>query len=101
MLPLQPEKPPGTDFQYSNANAAILGIVLQRVTGKRYAQYLSERLWMASTGPAAVWLDHEGGVPARSATCTRAPRLVAGGAVDTRRRPQRRAAGDPGGGSVR
>ena len=64
VLPLQPEKPPGNDFQYSNANAAILGIVLQRATGKRYAQYLSERLWSRlGTGPAAVWLDHEGGVP--------------------------------------
>jgi CubicO group peptidase (beta-lactamase class C family) len=64
VLPLQPEKPPGTDFQYSNANAAILGIVLQNAVGKRYAQYLSERLWSRIGAPSAsVWLDHEGGMP--------------------------------------
>lgn len=64
VLPLQAEQPPGTDFQYSNANSAILGMALQNATGKRYAQYLSERLWSRiGTPAAALWLDHEGGLP--------------------------------------
>jgi CubicO group peptidase (beta-lactamase class C family) len=61
-LPL--EKAPGTDFQYSNANSQVLGLVIQNATGKRYAQYLSERLWSRIGAPTAyVWLDREGGMP--------------------------------------
>lgn len=64
VLGLKAEMPPGTDFQYSNANAQLLGMVLQQATGKRYAQYLSERLWSRiGAPPAAVWLDREGGMP--------------------------------------
>jgi len=64
VLGLKAAKPPGTDFQYSNANAQLLGILLQNASGKRYAQYLSERLWSRIGAPAAsVWLDHEGGMP--------------------------------------
>ena len=61
-LPL--EKPPGTDFQYSNVNAELLGIIIQRATGLRYAEYLSKRLWSRiGAPPAALWLDREGGMP--------------------------------------
>ncbi len=64
VLGLEAVKPPGTDFQYSNANAQLLGIVLQNATGMRYAQYLSERLWSRiGAPPASVWLDHEDGMP--------------------------------------
>ncbi len=38
---LPQEKPPGTDFQYSNVNAELLGIIIQRATKQRYAEYLS------------------------------------------------------------
>ncbi len=69
VLALQAVKPPGTDFQYSNANSQLLGIILQRAAGKRYAQYLSERLWSRLGTPTAhVWLDHEGGM-ARTFCC--------------------------------
>jgi CubicO group peptidase (beta-lactamase class C family) len=61
-LPL--EKPPGSDFQYSNVNAELLGIVIQRASGTRYADYLSSRLWSRIGAPAAaVWLDRTGGMP--------------------------------------
>lgn len=61
-LPL--EKPPGTVFQYSNVNAQLLGIIIQRATGQRYADYLSSRLWSRiGAPPAAVWLDREAGMP--------------------------------------
>jgi CubicO group peptidase (beta-lactamase class C family) len=69
VLSLQSVKPPGTDFQYSNANSQLLGIILQRAAGKRYAQYLSERLWSRLGVPTAnVWLDHENGM-ARTFCC--------------------------------
>ena len=61
---LPAEVPPGTSFQYSNANSQLLGIIIQRATGKRYAQYLSERLWSRIGAQTAyVWLDHQGGIP--------------------------------------
>lgn len=63
------ESPPGTVFQYSNINSQLLGIILQRAAGKRYAEYLSERLWSRlGAGDAYVWLDHEGGI-ARTFCC--------------------------------
>jgi len=55
---------PGKKFEYSNFNSQALGIALQRATGKRYAQYLSERLWSRiGADTAYVWLDDDGGMP--------------------------------------
>jgi CubicO group peptidase (beta-lactamase class C family) len=69
VLGLSLAKPPGTDFQYSNASSQLVGIVLERATGKRYAQYLSERLWQRLGAPTAqVWLDREEGM-ARTFCC--------------------------------
>jgi CubicO group peptidase (beta-lactamase class C family) len=60
---------PGTRFEYSNMDAEILGIILQRASGKRYARYLSERIWSRlGVGEAAVWLDREDGM-ARTFCC--------------------------------
>lgn len=69
VLSLQSVKPPGTDFQYSNASSQLLGIILQRASGKRYAEYLSDRLWSRlGVETAHVWLDREGGM-ARTFCC--------------------------------
>jgi CubicO group peptidase (beta-lactamase class C family) len=35
---------PGTRFKYSNSNYVVLGLILERVTGKRYADLLAERI---------------------------------------------------------
>lgn len=64
--------PPGTVFSYYNVNPQILAIVIERVTGKRYAQYLSERLWSRlGARDAYVFLDRENG-PARTYCCLQA-----------------------------
>lgn len=56
--------PHGTDFQYSNANSQLLVTVVERATGKRYAQYLSERIWQRiGASDAALWMDRVGGQP--------------------------------------
>ncbi|MDZ7876358.1 MAG: serine hydrolase domain-containing protein [Saprospiraceae bacterium] len=34
----------GTAFQYSNANYTLLGLIIERVSGKSYAQYLNEAI---------------------------------------------------------
>jgi len=61
-------KPPGSEFSYNGVNPSLLVIVLERATGRRYAEYLSEKLWRPlGNHEAAVWLDHEDGL-ARGAT---------------------------------
>jgi CubicO group peptidase (beta-lactamase class C family) len=60
---------PGTRFEYTNINAQVLGLVLERATGRRYAEYLGERVWSRIGAPeATVWLDRTGGL-ARTYCC--------------------------------
>lgn len=56
---------PGSDFAYSNAGFAILGLVIERVTGQRYADYMKDmgaRAGLTSTGYC------EGGAPVPNRT---------------------------------
>ena len=60
--------PPGTVFDYNGVNPTLLVMVIERATGRRYADYLSENIWEPlGNREAAVWLDQEGGL-ARGAT---------------------------------
>lgn len=53
---------PGETFAYSNANSQLAGMVLKRATGRRYADWLSERIWRPiGASDATVWLDRPGG----------------------------------------
>src|SRR5947209_2354693 len=53
---------PGRRYDYNNVNFQVLGVVLEAATGRRYAYYLSEKLWKPiGASDAAVWLDREGG----------------------------------------
>lgn len=45
LLNLEQVDPPGTKFEYNNEESNLLGIVLERATGQRYADYLSEKIW--------------------------------------------------------
>ena len=40
-----PEFPPGTDYDYSNTNYALLGLVVEKVDGKPLAQSFQDRLY--------------------------------------------------------
>ncbi len=66
---------PGDKFQYNNVNSELLGLVIERATGMRYAQYLQKKLWgpMGAKG-AELWLDQEGG-KAHSSCCLLAPTM--------------------------
>src|SRR5438094_828437 len=52
---------PGRRYDYNNVNFQVLGVVLEAATGRRYAEYLSEKLWKPiGAADASVWLDREG-----------------------------------------
>jgi CubicO group peptidase (beta-lactamase class C family) len=56
------ETEPGQRFDYNDVNFQTLGFVLEAATGRRYADYLSEKLWQPiGAGDAALWLDRDGG----------------------------------------
>ncbi|MDB4307664.1 beta-lactamase family protein [Gammaproteobacteria bacterium] len=66
---------PGTKFVYNNINSELLGLLLERATGQRYADYLSARLWQPMGGVGGeLWLDSEGG-KAHSSCCLLAPAM--------------------------
>lgn len=45
LLTRQLQKPPGAAFEYLNVNSNLMGLVLARALDKRYAEYLSEKIW--------------------------------------------------------
>lgn len=61
LLELDAEMPVGT-FQYNTTNVDLLGIVLERSVGQRYADYLSARVWTpVGAANASMYLDRPGG----------------------------------------
>jgi CubicO group peptidase (beta-lactamase class C family) len=57
------EDPPNTIFAYSNLNAQLLGLTLQRAVGMPYAEFLETRLWSkVAESSAWVWLDRPNGL---------------------------------------
>ena len=50
---------PGTQRRYESMTSAILGAVIERASGKRYADYLGERVWkpLGMEQPALVNID--------------------------------------------
>jgi CubicO group peptidase (beta-lactamase class C family) len=55
---------PGTVFHYKSGDTQLLGLVLERATGKSVADYAGERLWtrIGATNNALWSLDYNGGV---------------------------------------
>ena len=57
---------PGTVFDYNNVSFQALGFILEAATGKRYAEYLSEKLWRPlGAADASIWLDRDRRLGAR------------------------------------
>ncbi|MDR1527258.1 MAG: beta-lactamase family protein [Dysgonamonadaceae bacterium] len=52
-------KEPGEEYAYNSVTTAILGIVLERATGKPYATWLEEKVWkpLGMEHPASISLD--------------------------------------------
>lgn len=65
----------GERYEYNNLNSELLGLIVERATGRRYASYLEEKLWRPMGGDRAqVWLDSEGG-KAHTSCCLAAPAI--------------------------
>lgn len=62
--------PPGTRFNYSEADAQVLGWVLRNAIGRSPAEYLSEKIWRPlGMEDDAMWLlDRPGGMPLAGAS---------------------------------
>jgi CubicO group peptidase (beta-lactamase class C family) len=52
---------PGQEFHYNNFHPLLLGLVLERTTGRPVAQYLEEKIWkpLGMEAPASWSLDSE------------------------------------------
>ncbi len=55
--------PPGVVFEHINPPAALLGVIIERATGRRYTEYLSEKFWQPiGARDAELFLDRPGGM---------------------------------------
>jgi CubicO group peptidase (beta-lactamase class C family) len=74
LLSLKLADPPGEVFNYGSAVSQLVGVIVERATGRRYADYLSTRLWQP-LGAADAWvsLDHPGGLAKTSGTLLARP----------------------------
>ncbi len=55
---------PGKFFKYLSGNTELLGLILEKSTGKKLADYMGERIWrpMGAKNSAFWSLDHENGM---------------------------------------
>ena len=64
-----------TRNKYNNLKSELLGLVIERASGKRYATYLEEALWRPMGGTRAqVWLDSPNGA-AHTPCCLATPAM--------------------------
>jgi len=59
---LKKEKAPGSAAEYSNINTFVLGWLAEKVTGKKYAELVSEIIWkpMGASSDAYICLSDKG-----------------------------------------
>lgn len=55
--------PPGELFEYSSLDTKMLGLLVERVSGQRFADLLSDRVWskMGAEGDGLLGVNREGG----------------------------------------
>ncbi len=64
---------PGSRYDYSQANGDLVALVIERATGRRYAEFLSTEVFkpIGARG-GSIWVNREGGV-AHSGCCMLVP----------------------------
>ncbi|WP_439532930.1 serine hydrolase domain-containing protein [Polymorphobacter sp.] len=64
---------PGSIYEYSNANAELVAVVIERATGRRYAEFIGTEVLTPIGAPGGqVWVNREGGT-AHSGCCALLP----------------------------
>lgn len=64
---------PGSRYEYANANSELVAPVIERATGRKYHDYLTEQLLlpMGARG-GTIWMNRKGGTP-HSGCCVQLP----------------------------
>jgi CubicO group peptidase (beta-lactamase class C family) len=64
---------PGTRYEYNNATSEMVAVLIERATGRRYAEFISTEIWqkIGALG-GTVWVNREGGT-AHSGCCLMIP----------------------------
>lgn len=62
LLSMTRKRPAGVRFEYSSANTNMLALLIERLTGKRYSDVLSERIWsrVGAEGDGQIGLSPQG-----------------------------------------
>ena len=62
LLSMTRKRPAGERFEYSSANTNMLGLLIEQVTGRCYADVLSERIWsrIGAEGDGIIGLSPQG-----------------------------------------
>lgn len=65
--------PPGTKYEYSNATSEMIALIIERATGRRYAEFVGREILepIGALG-GEVWIDRPGGL-AHSGCCMMLP----------------------------
>lgn len=64
---------PGTRYGYSNATSELVALVIERATGRRYAEFVGTELLIPTGAPGGeVWVNRPGGL-AHSGCCMMLP----------------------------
>jgi CubicO group peptidase (beta-lactamase class C family) len=64
---------PGSRYEYANATSEMVAILIERATGRRYAEFVSKEVWqpLGALG-GTVWVNRDGGT-AHSGCCMMVP----------------------------
>jgi CubicO group peptidase (beta-lactamase class C family) len=75
---IRPAYMPGEHFEYSNINAQLLALILQRATGMTVSEYLQEKIWkpLGMEYPASWSLSNQGSDGIEKAFCCLNARTV-------------------------
>ena len=64
---------PGSIYEYSNATSELVALVIERATGRRYAEFVGNEVLAKIGAPGGeVWVNRKGGL-AHSGCCTMLP----------------------------
>lgn len=66
---------PGEEWAVHNVNSQMLGVIVERSTGRPFEEYLAEKLWTPLGGNAGeLYMDRKGGMPSTYCCFRAAPR---------------------------